>query len=124
MPDAGSNALRWGFIGAGKMATALIRGMLRGRVGDAGRSSASDPVEAARAALADETGVAVYDSNVRVAHESDVLVLAVKPQSMPHVLAQLRPAVDARAPGHLDRGGGLAGDPGGGARARTAGSSA
>ena len=29
--EAGRPSLRWGFIGAGKMATALIRGMLRGR---------------------------------------------------------------------------------------------
>ena len=98
MPDAASNAPRWGFIGAGKMATALIRGMLRAGESGAPTILASDPVEAARVALADETGIPVYDSNVRVAHKSDVLVLATKPQSLPHVLAQLRPVL---TPEHL-----------------------
>src|SRR3954469_8532692 len=95
MPDAASSAPRWGFIGAGKMATALIRGMLRAGGAGAPTILASDPVESARVALADEAGIPVYDSNVRVAHKSDVLVLATKPQSLPHVLAQLRPVLTA-----------------------------
>ena len=84
---------RWGFIGSGKMATALIRGMVRAGAARTEAILASDPYESARAALAAETGVAVHDSNVRVAQQSDVLVLAVKPQSMTHVLEQLRPVV-------------------------------
>ncbi|MEJ7637375.1 MAG: NAD(P)-binding domain-containing protein [Singulisphaera sp.] len=90
MPDAASSAPRRGFIGAGKMATALIRGMLRAGGSEAPTILASDPAEAARVALADETGIPVYNSNVRVAHKSDVLVLATKPQSLPHILEQLR----------------------------------
>src|SRR5262245_18254397 len=90
MTQAEGTGLRWGFIGAGKMATALIRGMLR--AGTAGQESvfASDPLESARTALATATGVTVFESNVRVAHKSDVLVLAVKPQSMGSVLDHLR----------------------------------
>src|SRR5262249_12484168 len=56
--------------------------------------SASDPAEAARAALAG-SGVRAWGSNVEVARSSDVLVLAVKPQSMPAVLAGLPPAGSA-----------------------------
>ncbi len=38
-------SLSWGFIGAGKMATALIRGLIRsGRAGP-DRIAASDPVD-------------------------------------------------------------------------------
>ncbi len=95
MTTATSPGLRWGFIGAGKMATAMIRGMIRSGAAAPGSIAASDPIEAARAALAAGTGVAVHDSNARVAHASDVLVLAVKPQSMAHVLERLRPAVTA-----------------------------
>ena len=44
--------LRWGFIGAGKMATALIRGMIRAGTARPDSVHVSDPVEAARSALA------------------------------------------------------------------------
>jgi pyrroline-5-carboxylate reductase len=98
MTEAASSMTRWGFIGAGRMATALIRGMLRAGTANAQAITASDPLEAARSTLAAETGVSVVESNVRVAQESDVLVLAVKPQSMPHVLEHLR---DAVTPEHL-----------------------
>jgi pyrroline-5-carboxylate reductase len=78
------------------MATALVRGMLRARMARPEAIVASDPLECARAALAGETGVATSVSNLDVAARSDVLVLAVKPQSMALVLAELRPVVSAK----------------------------
>jgi pyrroline-5-carboxylate reductase len=87
--------VRWGFLGAGKMATALIRGMIRAGVAPREAISASDPIAAARAALAAESGVLTRDSNREVVAASDVLVLAVKPQSMPQVLEEIQPAVTA-----------------------------
>jgi pyrroline-5-carboxylate reductase len=86
---------RWGFIGSGKMATALVKGMLRAGIATAESISASDPLPAARTSLQSDTGIAAFDSNLAVAGRSDVLVLAVKPQSMRHVLHELRPAVTA-----------------------------
>ena len=41
----------WGFIGAGQMAGALVRGMLNAGVADAASIVASDPYETARSAL-------------------------------------------------------------------------
>lgn len=87
---------QWGFIGSGKMATALIRGMLRSGVAGTATIAASDPLESARAGLAADTGIRVYEANLPVVERSDVLVLAVKPQMMPQVLAQLRPLVGPR----------------------------
>jgi pyrroline-5-carboxylate reductase len=88
-----SSSLRWGFIGAGKMATALVKGMLRAGVTGIESISASDPLSDARDRLQFETGVTAFESNLDVVRRSDVLVLAVKPQSMRAVLTQLRPAV-------------------------------
>jgi pyrroline-5-carboxylate reductase len=83
---------RWGFIGAGKMATALIQGMIRdGTPPDS--ITASDPYPEARASLVSETGVATFDSNAEVIGNSDVVVLAVKPQIMASVLAEIRPLI-------------------------------
>ena len=89
----GTTKSRWGFIGAGKMATALVHGMLRAGIATADSISASDPMAAARSSLGGETGIAVFESNHEVVKQSDVLVLAVKPQSMSQVLAELRPVV-------------------------------
>ncbi len=80
------------------MATALVKGMLRSGIATVESISASDPLSEARTALQSSTNVAGFDSNLEVAERSDVLVLAVKPQSMRQVLHELRPAV---TPGHL-----------------------
>ncbi len=87
--------LRIGFLGAGKMATALARGWLQAGLVTPTAVSASDPVPQARAAFTKETGLAAVDDNRQVAKLHKVLVLAVKPQNMPALLADIRPAVTA-----------------------------
>jgi pyrroline-5-carboxylate reductase len=82
--------VRWGFIGSGRMATALIQGMLRSGTTSAAMITASDPDPAMRQALQEKTGITATEDNLAVVGASDVLVLAVKPQSMPRVVAQLR----------------------------------
>jgi pyrroline-5-carboxylate reductase len=86
---------RWGFIGSGKMATALVKGMIRAGVAPVESICASDPLATARGLLESEAGITVFDSNGPVAERSDVLILAVKPQSMRQVLEQLRPSLNA-----------------------------
>jgi pyrroline-5-carboxylate reductase len=90
-----SDLRRWGFIGSGKMATALVKGMLRAGVAPVESICASDPLPAARGLLHSETGIAVFDSNPPVAQRSEILVLAVKPQNIPQVLEQLRSVTTA-----------------------------
>jgi pyrroline-5-carboxylate reductase len=85
--------LRFGFIGGGRMASALVKGLLAAGLTKPDRVLASDVLPAAREALARETGIAVTSANLQVAARSDVLVLAVKPQVMTEVLEELRPAV-------------------------------
>ena len=86
---------RWGFIGSGKMATALVRGMIRAGAAEPGSIRVSDPVAEARDTLAETTGAAASPDNRAVAATSDVIVLAVKPQSMAGVLDDLRPSITA-----------------------------
>ncbi|MCS6849536.1 MAG: pyrroline-5-carboxylate reductase [Gemmataceae bacterium] len=89
---------RIGFLGAGQMATALAQGWLAAGVVSRERLRASDPAAAARDAFAHATGVPAIAANGPVVADSDVLVLAVKPQSMPAVAAELRPLL---GPQHL-----------------------
>jgi pyrroline-5-carboxylate reductase len=98
MTTPSSSSTRWGFIGSGKMATALVRGMIRAGTATPASVVVSDPVEAARTGLAAATGATAAADNRLVAEAADVLVLAVKPQSMAGVLEDLRPVV---TPEHL-----------------------
>jgi pyrroline-5-carboxylate reductase len=88
--------LRVGFLGAGKMATALARGWIAaGLLAPAG-CRASDPVAAARHTFATGTAGEAGVDNRAVVEASDLLVLAVKPQNMAELLAEIAPAVGAR----------------------------
>jgi pyrroline-5-carboxylate reductase len=86
---------RFGFIGCGQMATALVKGIIRAGLTSAEAICASDPLAAARSRLGGESGIAIFESNGEVAARCDVLVLAVKPQTMSTVLAELSPVVKA-----------------------------
>jgi pyrroline-5-carboxylate reductase len=81
------------------MAEALARGMIRsGLVADPGRVVAFDPRAEARDRLGAGLGVGLARSNAELAGAADVLVLAVKPQSVGAVFAELASCV---GPGHL-----------------------
>jgi pyrroline-5-carboxylate reductase len=80
-----------GFIGAGQMARALAAGFVRAGIAAPAEILAADPVAAAREAfVAAVPGCSVTADNA-TALERDVVVLAVKPQQIPAVLAELRP---------------------------------
>jgi pyrroline-5-carboxylate reductase len=81
-----------GFVGAGNMAEALLRGLLSSGV-PADHVGASD-VRAERLAELTEThGIRTTADNSEVASHSQILVLSVKPQVMAAVLADIRDAV-------------------------------
>jgi pyrroline-5-carboxylate reductase len=81
---------RFGFIGAGRMATALARGFLSAGLATKERIVASDPYPAAGEQFAKQTGARIAATNRDVAAAADVIFLAVKPQQMSQVLAELR----------------------------------
>lgn len=85
-----SAKLKIGFLGAGKMATALAKGFIRAGLVTPKQVIASDPVESARAAFNRETGAKATPHNLPVAEFADVLLLAVKPGNVPGALAEIR----------------------------------
>jgi pyrroline-5-carboxylate reductase len=90
---AAADLPRIGFLGAGKMATALARGWLAAGLARPDRLLASDPLPQARESFHAESGVHTTTDNREVVAASDVLVLAVKPQTMTALLREIRPGV-------------------------------
>lgn len=86
-----SSALKLGFLGAGKMAAALARGFVHAGLVTADAVIAADPYESARLALEKDGGVKTTVSNPDVLKFATVLVLAVKPDQVNDVLAEVRP---------------------------------
>jgi pyrroline-5-carboxylate reductase len=88
-----SETLRIGFLGAGKMATALAQGWINAGLVTAKDICASDPVPAAGDHFTKATGAATVSDNRRVLTQSNIVVLAVKPQNMGELLAEIRAGV-------------------------------
>jgi pyrroline-5-carboxylate reductase len=84
-----ANSLRIGFLGAGKMAAALAKGIVNGGVARAEDLIASDLIEAARAGFAKEVGCKVTGWNGEVADFANLLIIAVKPDQVESVLREL-----------------------------------
>lgn len=73
------------------MATALAKGWIAAGLSTPSQLLASDPSPSAREAFAQATGAPVTPDNAAVARFAEVLVLAVKPQSLPGLLPALVP---------------------------------
>src|SRR5580765_4985049 len=82
-----------GFLGAGKMATALAGGFIRAGLTTPKQLLASDVSDSARKAFVKGTGAKATDSNAEVVRFAQVLILAVKPDQVSAVLAGVRDGV-------------------------------
>jgi pyrroline-5-carboxylate reductase len=85
-----SAKLTIGFLGAGKMATALAKGFVQAGLVIPKQIIASDPSDAARASFAKEVGAKTTTSNLAVVESAGVVVLAVKPDQVGGLLAEIR----------------------------------
>ena len=83
-------------IGAGKMGGILLQAFLNKGLfrPENIRATVQHPERAA--ALAKQWGVSVSTDNLAAARNSDLILLGVKPQTVPEVLAQIRPALTAK----------------------------
>lgn len=77
---------KFGVIGAGKIGSAILRGVIRAGLVAKEQVMASAPRDAVRQALAREIGMKITADNGEVCDFADIVVLSVKPQVVPPVL--------------------------------------
>lgn len=82
--------MRIAFIGGGNMAEAMIRCILDKGLAVASDIVASDISEARRRYLAEKLGITTTSTNRSTAEKADIIILAVKPNIIPEVLADLK----------------------------------
>ncbi|HEY8849656.1 MAG TPA: pyrroline-5-carboxylate reductase [Thermoanaerobaculia bacterium] len=85
-----------GFVGAGNMAEAMIRGLLRGQVFTPKQVTASAPREERQRELAEKYGIRATGDNREPARQS-IVVLSVKPQILSRVLDEIAGTVSAES---------------------------
>ena len=84
---------RISFIGSGNMAEAIIRGLLAKELVEPTHLLASDAVPDRLAFLKEHYHLETTTDNRQAAQSADILVLSVKPQVLPQVMAQMDGAV-------------------------------
>ncbi len=77
-----------GFIGAGKLAGSVIRGLLRVKFCEPKEIVASEPIDELRTALFGETGIRVTAVNSEVVDSAEIILLGVKPTVVLPVLTE------------------------------------
>ncbi|KAM4079965.1 hypothetical protein ACB094_09G155500 [Castanea mollissima] len=90
-----SDTYKLGFIGAGKMAENIARGVVQSGLMPPSRISTSHSNRIRRDAF-ESFGVSVFSRNDDVIEESDVLIFAVKPQAVKKVVSQVKPLLSKK----------------------------
>jgi len=80
-----------GFIGAGNMGEALIKGLLASKKMNAGQILVADKVKERLAYITEHYEVKVFTKNFEVVKGADIIILAVKPNDMKSVLEEIGP---------------------------------
>jgi pyrroline-5-carboxylate reductase len=85
------------FIGGGNMATSLIGGLIADHT-DPARLTVADPDSQRLQALAERFGVRTNGDNAAATAQAEVVVLAVKPQTLKRVAEELTTSLQAQRP--------------------------
>jgi pyrroline-5-carboxylate reductase len=78
-----------GFIGAGKLAGSIIRGLLRAKICPPAEILASEPFAETREKLERELGISVTTENAEVAENAAIILLGVKPAIVLNVVGEI-----------------------------------
>lgn len=84
--------IRLGIIGGGMMAHSIVRGLLAARLIAPECIVVSDVSAERRALLEKSCGIATLSDNLQAVRRSNVVLLAIKPQAMAGLLAEVRTA--------------------------------
>ena len=85
-----------GFIGAGNMAEAIIKGLISTGEYKKSEITASDVSKARLDHLSVEYAIKTQRDNTKVVSQSDILVLAVKPAIVPKILKEIKRGVTSK----------------------------
>jgi len=82
-----------GFIGAGKLAGSVIRGLLRSKYCTPDEIIAGEPSAEIRETLMSETRIAMTDDNRKVAQSANILLFGIKPAMVLPVTREIAPDI-------------------------------
>ncbi len=88
--------VRLGFIGGGKLAGSVIRGLVRAKYCAASTILVSEPNETARRILEEELGISGTTENAEVAELAEIIFVGVKPAVVLPALAEIAPHLERK----------------------------
>ena len=91
-----ATSYRLGFIGGGKLAGSVVRGLVRAKFCAPELILVSEPNEATRRILEDELGIIGTAANAEVAEKSKTIFVGVKPTVVVPVLNELAPLLERK----------------------------
>ena len=87
---------KMGFIGAGNMGEALIKGILKAKLLSSQKVYASDIRETRLKQFQKTYGIKTFKDNKELVSQVKIILLAVKPQNMEEVLSEIAPAIEKK----------------------------
>ncbi|MHC0038024.1 pyrroline-5-carboxylate reductase [Pseudoneobacillus sp. C159] len=87
---------RVGFIGCGKMAQAMMEGMIRSKIVQPEAIMASALTEATLRSVKEKYKIQVSANNIEVVQHADILILAIKPNIHEAILKEIAGVMDER----------------------------
>jgi pyrroline-5-carboxylate reductase len=85
---------RLGFIGGGKLAGSVMRGLVRAKFCAPEEILVSEPNDVARTALGEELGICFTAENAEVAESAEVILIGVKPVVVLQIVEQIATATE------------------------------